>query len=96
MSCLAQNQSTLRVFISEGITNSADHESAEGSLASLRPGGSLVEIELEEHQGGTLLRLRHSALPEDQAPCFGEHWCGYLGILAGFFVTKEQAAGQKL
>ena len=71
-------------------------ESAKGSLASLKPGGSLVEIELEELQGGTLLRLRHSELPEDQASCFGEHWSGYLGILAGLFVAKEHAAGQKL
>jgi uncharacterized protein YndB with AHSA1/START domain len=70
-------------------------ESAESSLASLKPGGSLVEIELEEHKGGTLLRLRHSELPEDQAPCFGEHWSDYLGILAGHFASKEQAAGQK-
>jgi uncharacterized protein YndB with AHSA1/START domain len=70
-------------------------ESAEGSLASLKPGGSLVEVELEEHNGGTLLLLRHSGLPEDQAPCFGEHWSGYLAILAGRFATKEQAAGQK-
>jgi uncharacterized protein YndB with AHSA1/START domain len=70
-------------------------ESAEGTLASLKPGGSLVEVELEEHRGGTLLRLRHSELPEDQAPCFGEHWSGYLDVLAGRFTTKEQAAGQK-
>jgi len=70
-------------------------ESAEGPLASLKPGGSSVEVELEEHKGGTVLHLRHSELPEDQAPCFGEHWSGYLGILAGLFVANEQAAGQK-
>ncbi len=58
-------------------------------------GSSLVEVELEEHKGGTLLVLRHSGLPEDQATCFGEHWSGYLGILAGRFAIREQAAGQK-
>jgi uncharacterized protein YndB with AHSA1/START domain len=70
-------------------------ESAEGTLASLKPGGSLVVVELEEHQGGTLLRLTPCELPEDQAPCFGEHWSGYLAILARRFATKDQAAGQK-
>jgi uncharacterized protein YndB with AHSA1/START domain len=70
-------------------------ESGEGSLASLKPGSSVVVIELEEQKGGTLLRLRHSGLPEDQAPCFGEHWSRYLGILAGRFVTREQAVANK-
>jgi hypothetical protein len=32
-------------------------------LAALRPGTSLVEIELEPKDGGTLLRLHHSRLP---------------------------------
>jgi uncharacterized protein YndB with AHSA1/START domain len=70
-------------------------ESAKGTDASLKPGGSLVEVELEEHNGGTLLRLRHSRLPDDQAACFGDHWSRYLGILAGRLATREQATGQK-
>ena len=70
-------------------------ESGEGSLSSFKPGTSVVVIELEEHEGGTLLRLQHSGLPEDQAHCFGEHWSRYLGILAGRFVTRERAVASE-
>ena len=58
----------------------------------LPPGGSLVEIELEARDGGTLVRLRHSGLPYGARPPFmpGEHgkrWMHYLGRLAQQFAT---------
>ena len=40
-------------------------ESKDLSLAALKPGESLVEIELEPREGGTLVRLRHSRLRKD-------------------------------
>jgi len=70
-------------------------ESADNALASLKPGGSLVEFELEAHKDGTLLHLRHSGLPEEQAPCFGEEWCRYLGLLVAHLATKAEVGGQK-
>jgi uncharacterized protein YndB with AHSA1/START domain len=53
----------------------------------LPPGASLVEIDLEPRDGGTLLRLRHSGLPEAALPPFsparhGERWSAYLARLA--------------
>jgi uncharacterized protein YndB with AHSA1/START domain len=52
----------------------------------LPPGRSLVEIELEPRDGGTLLRLRHSGLPADAPPPFtpdehGKRWARYLARL---------------
>jgi len=48
-----------------------------------RPGSSLVEIDLIEQDGGTLLRMTHSGLPS-QAQCDGhaQGWAHYLGRLA--------------
>ena len=57
--------------------NSLDPE-----LAVLRPGTSLVAIELEPKDGGTLLRLRHSRLPDGLEPIHAERWSVYLGRLA--------------
>jgi uncharacterized protein YndB with AHSA1/START domain len=56
-------------------------ESQDGALAALPPGASLVEIDLEAKEGGTLLRLRHSRLPADLAPQHGERWLVYLAEL---------------
>jgi len=56
-------------------------ESAEADLASLKPGSSLVEIELEAENGGTLLRLRHSGLPEGLQRMHGDRWSYYLDQL---------------
>jgi uncharacterized protein YndB with AHSA1/START domain len=58
-------------------------------LAALRPGKSLVEIELEPKNGGTRLRLRHSHLPAGLRPIHDERWSAYLDRLAIFF--KPQA-----
>jgi uncharacterized protein YndB with AHSA1/START domain len=48
-----------------------------------RPGSSLVEIDLIEQDGGTLLRMTHSGLPS-QAQCASHDkgWAHYLGRLA--------------
>jgi uncharacterized protein YndB with AHSA1/START domain len=57
-------------------------ESAEAALAVLKPGSSLVEIELEAENGGTLLRFRHSGLPEGlQTMLHTERWFYYLDRL---------------
>jgi uncharacterized protein YndB with AHSA1/START domain len=52
----------------------------------LPPGRSLVEIELEPTDGGTLVRLRHSGLPADAPMPFtpeehGKRWAHYLARL---------------
>ena len=47
------------------------------------PGSSLVEIDLIDHDGGTLLRMTHSGLPS-AAQCAGHDkgWAHYFGRLA--------------
>ena len=47
------------------------------------PGSSLVEIDLIDRDGGTLLRMTHSGLP-NAAQCAGHDrgWAHYLGRLA--------------
>jgi len=46
------------------------------------PGSSLIEIDLIEQNGGTLLRMTHSGLP-DEPTCaaHGRGWTHYLGRL---------------
>ena len=61
-------------------------------LAALRPGTSLVEIELEPQDGGTRLRLRHSRLPDELRPIHGERWSTYLNRLAIFFKDRAREA----
>jgi uncharacterized protein YndB with AHSA1/START domain len=47
------------------------------------PGSSLVEIDLEDKAGGTLVRLTHSGLPdEEQREAHGLGWAHYLGRLS--------------
>lgn len=53
-------------------------ESQDPSLAALKPGESLVEIELEPQEGGTLVRLRHSKLPKHISEMHDERWAYYL------------------
>ena len=47
------------------------------------PGSGLVEIDLIDRDGGTLLRMAHSGLP-NAAQCTGHDrgWAHYLGRLA--------------
>src|SRR5262249_984299 len=51
------------------------------TLALTPPGASLVEIELEAKDGGPLLRLRHSQLPDAIQPIHRERWRLYLNRL---------------
>ena len=47
------------------------------------PGSSLIEIDLIERDGGTLLRMTHSGLPtEQQCTNHGRGWAHYLGRLS--------------
>ena len=49
----------------------------------LPPGSTTVEITLSEHDGETIVRLRHSRLPDDGAAHeHAEGWRKYLGRLA--------------
>jgi uncharacterized protein YndB with AHSA1/START domain len=53
---------------------------------SLPPGTSLVEFDLAPHKGGTILRFRHSGLPEEAPPEASseqhrERWSFYLARL---------------
>jgi uncharacterized protein YndB with AHSA1/START domain len=61
-------------------------------LAALRPGTSLVEIELEPQDGGTRLRLRHSRLPDGLRPIHDERWSAHLGRLVIFFKDRARDA----
>ena len=56
-------------------------DSADPSLALTPPGASLVEIELEPKDGGTLLRLRHSGLPDATTQVHRERWSLHLDRL---------------
>ena len=54
----------------------------EGS-GEVPPGSSLIEIDLVERDGGTLLRLTHSGLPNAaQCASHDKGWTHYLGRLA--------------
>lgn len=47
------------------------------------PGSSLVEIDLEDEEGGTLLRMTHSGLPDaEEVAGHTEGWTHYLARLA--------------
>ena len=51
-------------------------------LDEVPPGSSLVEIDLIDHDGGTLLRLTHSGLPnEAQCASHASGWAHYIGRL---------------
>ncbi|HLZ05387.1 MAG TPA: SRPBCC family protein [Bradyrhizobium sp.] len=47
------------------------------------PGSGLIEIDLIDRDGGTLMRMTHSGLPnEEQRVAHGKGWTHYLGRLA--------------
>lgn len=58
------------------------HEGQNPNLTVLPPGASLVEIDLERKEGGTLLRLRHTRVPPEIAQRHAERWSHYLSQLA--------------
>ena len=50
--------------------------------AEVPPGSSLIEIDLIERDGGTLLRMTHSGLPNaEQVASHNKGWAHYLGRL---------------
>ncbi|WP_024511159.1 SRPBCC family protein [Bradyrhizobium sp. ARR65] len=47
------------------------------------PGSSLIEIDLVDRDGGTLLRMTHSGLPDEaQCAAHARGWAHYLGRLS--------------
>lgn len=55
----------------------------EGEGEVVPPGSSLVEIDLIEQEGGTLLRMTHSGLPnERECAAHNRGWAHYLDRLA--------------
>jgi uncharacterized protein YndB with AHSA1/START domain len=52
-------------------------------IDAVPPGSSLVEIDLIERDGGTLLRMTHTGLPDtEQCASHKRGWAHYLGRLA--------------
>jgi len=64
-------------------------ESQDADMSVLPPGASLVEIDLQAKDHGTLLRLRHSRLPSDLAGRHAERWSHYLYQLQTRGVAQE-------
>jgi uncharacterized protein YndB with AHSA1/START domain len=75
------------------------HEGQVPSLKSLLPGTSLVEIDLEPTGNDTLVRLRHSKLPDDLSDIHGERWAYYLTRLEiaaqGLESKQKQSASRE-
>jgi uncharacterized protein YndB with AHSA1/START domain len=53
----------------------------EGDLMGLAPEASTVEIDLEEHAGGTVLRLSHRGIPPGVVEDHRRGWVYFLGRL---------------
>jgi len=62
-------------------------QSGDAALAALRPGTSRVQIDLEPHEKGTLLRLTHTGLPKNLENIHAGRWGFYLDRLAARFAT---------
>jgi uncharacterized protein YndB with AHSA1/START domain len=54
----------------------------EGEGHAVPPGSSRVEVSLEPDGDGTLVRLRHLGLPDEELEIHGQGWDLYLGRLA--------------
>ena len=83
----------LEVIPHRRVTFSWGWESHDSSLAALSPGSSLVEIDLEPRSGGTVVRLRHSGLPDSLGRIHGERWSHHLAQLEA--AVLESAAKRK-
>jgi uncharacterized protein YndB with AHSA1/START domain len=57
-------------------------EGQETGPHGVAPGSSRVEVELSPEGDGTLVRLRHLDLPEEEREIHGQGWDNYLGRLA--------------
>ena len=54
------------------------------------PGSSLIEIDLIDRDGGTLLRMTHSGLPtEAQCDSHAKGWAHYLGRLPAVAAGRD-------
>jgi uncharacterized protein YndB with AHSA1/START domain len=59
-------------------------------IETVPPGSSLVEIDLIERDGGTLLRMTHTGLPDtEQCASHERGWAHYLGRLASAAVGGD-------
>jgi uncharacterized protein YndB with AHSA1/START domain len=70
-------------------------QSEDAALAALRPGTSTVQIDLEPHENGTLLRLVHTGLPKNLENIHAARWGLYLDRLAARIaatITTEKRA----
>jgi uncharacterized protein YndB with AHSA1/START domain len=67
-----------------------DHTGQNPNLTILPPGASLVEIDLEPNENGTLLQLRHSRVPPEIAHRHGERWSYYLAKLEAVAREREE------
>ena len=70
------------------------HDPSSAVLQELPPESSLVEIDLEPVEGGTVVRLSHSGLPRTLSKIHGERWIHYLSQLDG--AARDAAGGQGL
>jgi uncharacterized protein YndB with AHSA1/START domain len=64
-------------------------EADDATMRTLRPGASVVEIDLEPRDGGTRLRFRHSGLTKATSSRHGERWSHYLSRLAASACSQE-------
>ncbi len=67
-------------------------DSDDPNLALTPPGTSLVEIDLEPKDSGTLLHLRHSRLPDETSVMHRERWSLYLDRLRAAALEHGQPA----
>lgn len=56
-------------------------EAADPLMASLKSGESVVDIDLEPRDGGTVVRFRHSRLLKGTGKRHDERWSKYLSVL---------------
>jgi uncharacterized protein YndB with AHSA1/START domain len=64
------------------------HDADHAVLDLLPPGASLVEIELLPKEGGTLVRFRHSGLPDILSDMHRERWSRYFATLEWSAMAK--------
>ena len=61
----------------------------EGDEIPIAPGSTLVEVELTEADGGTLVRLTHSRLPDAFAELHADGWRQFLARLAAVLEERD-------
>lgn len=61
----------------------------EGTAIPVPPGSTLVEVELDEMPGGTLVRLSHRSIPEPFVELHAKGWERFLDRLAAVAEGRE-------